>query len=87
MISITDIDINSTWVKSRTARKNCVRLNVINYVISKKEKTHNFCKLRRVCKPYSTIGIYSDLSKDFCPSKCSMQTFFMKPKIRFNMKF
>lgn len=34
MISITD----STGVKSRTARKNCVRLNVINYVISKKEK-------------------------------------------------
>lgn len=38
MINITDININSTWVKSRTARKNCVRLNVINYVISKKEK-------------------------------------------------
>lgn len=61
---------------------------LIMSLVGKKEKKHNFGKLRSVCKKlYRAIGIHSDLSKDFSPSKCSMQTFFMKPKIRFNMKF
>lgn len=38
VISIIDININSIGVKLRMVCKNCVRLNVINYVISKKEK-------------------------------------------------
>lgn len=36
---------------------------------------------------YRAMGIHSDLSMDFSPSKCSMQAFFMKPKFGFNMKF
>lgn len=89
VISITDININSTGVKSRTARKNCVRLNVINYVISKKEKKPTIFVNWDVCvkKMYRAMGIHSDLSMDFSPGKCSMQTFSVKPKIRFYMKF
>lgn len=55
VISITDININSTGVKSRTARKNCVRLNVINYVISKKEKKNTIFVNWDVCVKKCTV--------------------------------
>lgn len=91
VISITDININSTWVKSRTARKNCVRLNVINYVISKKEKKTIFVNWD-VCVNNCTVQwvyiLISERFKDFRPNECFLQiSFFLKPKIRFNMKF
>lgn len=90
VISITDININSTWVKSRTARKNCVRLNVINYVISKKEKKTIFVNWD-VCVNNCTVQwvyiLISERFKDFRPNECYLQIFFLKPKIRFNMKF
>lgn len=55
VISITDININSTWVISRTAHKNCVRLNVINYFIGKKKKQPTIFVNWNVCVNNCTV--------------------------------
>lgn len=90
VISITDININSTWVKSRTVRKNCVRLNVINYVISKKEKTTTIFVNWDVCVNNCTVqwvyNLISERFKDFRPNVfCKFLFFLTQNQIRYEI--